>query len=139
LIYNNTVFVGAAQDLPLLLFTEWNGGNADGVYFYNNLFLVEGKVRYEFGESRDTVFDHNVFWGNHQAPPKDAHALTNSPPLLAAGSGGFGFDSLKGYRAKQGETLPRGRAVKQNGGQDFFGVPIPRDEPLCIGAAEQSD
>jgi hypothetical protein len=139
LVYNNTIYVGPRRSLPLILFTEWDGGKADGTQFFNNLFLVAGEVRYEMGKDRNTTFEHNLFWGNHQNLPTDADASTNHPPLVAAGSGKSGFDSLQGYRPKPGADFPRGRVVPQNGGRDFFGTPVPGDQPPAMGAVEQSN
>ena len=38
-MYNNTVYLRPKQDLPLLLFTEWEKGNANGSQFLNNIFF----------------------------------------------------------------------------------------------------
>ncbi len=139
MVCNNTFYVGPRQNLPLLLFTEWDDGNAANTRFFNNLFWVDGEVRYEFGESTTTVFDHNLFFGNHQNPPADGHAMTNHPPLTAPGTGANGLGSLDGYRPKTSATFPRGRVIRSNGGRDFFGVPLPADRPPCVGAAEQRE
>lgn len=100
--HHNTIYVGSAQNLPLLLFTEWDGGNAHGTRFEDNIFFVDGRVTYDFGKSRNTVFERNVFFGNHVNPPLDNLGTTNRPPLVAPGSGKDGLDSLKEYRFKEG-------------------------------------
>jgi len=41
-IYNNTIYVGPGQDLPLLNFTE-DEGWPEGTRFTNNLFLIAGR------------------------------------------------------------------------------------------------
>jgi len=48
--YNNTIYVGPKQNLPLLLFNDWDGGNAQDTFFYNNIFYVDGRVSYDWGE-----------------------------------------------------------------------------------------
>jgi hypothetical protein len=136
LVHNNTIYVGADQDLPLLLFTEWDGGNAEGTKFFNNIFFVDGRVTYKWGDSRDTVFSNNVFFGRHGEIPDDPHALTNRPPLIKPGSGGDGLDTLDGYKLTGREGAWPGQPVPDNGGRDFFGQPIPANEPPAIGAAE---
>jgi hypothetical protein len=138
LVHNNTIYVAPGQDLPLLLFTEWDGGNADGVLFYNNLFYVEGRVRYEMGDASNVEFDHNIFWGDHRDAPSDPHASTNKPPLRNPGSGGAGLGSLQGYLPEPGKPFPRGRAIRSSGGRDFFGTPVPEGHPPSVGAAEPS-
>jgi hypothetical protein len=138
-IYNNVIYIGPHQDLPLLLFTEWNRGHAQNTHFYNNIFYVDGRVTYDWGESQNNVFDHNVFFGNHQNRPHDAHARTNQPPLIHPGKGGKGFGSLAVYKLKSNAPLLRGKQIPNNGGRDFFGQPIPTNHPPCIGAFEPAD
>lgn len=135
-IYNNTIYVGAKQNLPLVLFDEWDNGHARDTYFYNNIFYVAGRVTYNFGKSQNTVFENNVFWGTHQNPPTDAHAITNQPALVNPGSGAAGLDSLKGYQLRDAAACRPGRVVPENGGRDFFGIPVPAERPPCIGAAQ---
>ncbi len=136
LIHNNTIYVGPHQDLPLVLFTEWDGGNASNTVFCNNIFYVDGRVSYEPGKSRHTVFDNNVYWGNHHQPPQDPRAITNRPALVAPGSGGHGLDSLSGYKLASAAACILGRIIPNNGGRDFFGNPVPADAPPCAGAAQ---
>jgi hypothetical protein len=135
-IYNNTIYVGTNQNLPLVLFDEWDGGFARDTFFYNNIFYVDGQVSYRLGRSENTVFANNVFWGNHRRPPPDPFAIANQPALVKAGSGGAGLDSLTGYQLRSaGNCLP-GRMIPNNGGRDFFGNPVPADQPPCVGAAQ---
>ena len=135
-IYNNTIYIGPQQSLPLLLFTEWNRGNAEDTYFYNNLFLVDGRVTYDLGKSHNTVFENNVFVGTHVNPPDDANAITNRPALAGPGSGRNGFDSLNGYRWREQSDCIPGRIISGNGGRDFFGQSVPANEPPCVGAVQ---
>ena len=140
LVYNNTIYVGSNQNLPLLLFGEWNRGNAKGTKFFNNIFYVDGEVTYDWGKSTDTTFDHNIFYGRLSEIPSDTHASTNRPPLIHPGGGGDGFDTLGAYRINHaGSEIPRGRVVQDNGGRDFFGNTLPRNAPPSIGACEVSD
>jgi hypothetical protein len=132
-IHNNLIYIGPHQDLPLLLFTEWNKGNAENTYFYNNIFYVDGRVRYEWGKSRNNVFENNVFFGNHVDPPADAQGLTAKPPLIAPGAGDHGLNSLGGYRFGEFLSQFTGRAIENPGERDFFGNPLPAGQPLVIG------
>jgi hypothetical protein len=136
LVYNNTIYVGPEQDLPMVLCTEWNRGNARGIRFFNNLFHVDGRVTYDWGKSADTVFENNVFFGNQIHPPQDASGTTNRPPLIAPGSGTNGLHSLGGYRFRQEGTVPMGRLVPDNGGRDFFGTAVSDKAPPRVGAVE---
>ena len=135
-VYNNTVYLGTNQDVPMLLFTDWNRGNAADTRFLNNIFYVAGRASYEWGKSTNNLFANNVFYGTNIGLPADAIALTNCPPLLAPGSGGAGFNSLHGYTLREAATFPRGQIITNNGGRDFFGHPVPENQPPAIGASE---
>ena len=138
-IYNNVIYIGPKQDLPLLRYTEWSGGNARNTHFLNNIFYVDGRVTYEWGKSTENVFEHNVFFGNHQGRPDDRFAITEKPPLVSPGSGRSGFDSLAGYRLKPGVPFPRGTTVLDNGERDFFGNPVPEHEPAMPGVLKPKE
>lgn len=135
-IYNNTIYVGPKQDLPLLFCDEWDGGIPRDTFFYNNIFYVAGQVSYKLGKSQNTVFNNNIFWGAHESPPADADAITNQPALTHPGSGAVGLDSLTGYQLRGAAACLPGRIVPENGGRDFFGTPVPAEQPPCIGAAQ---
>ena len=136
-IYNNTIVIGPHQDIPLLRFTEWNGGKARDSRFSNNLFLVEegGRATYQFEPSRGNVFESNLFAGRHEGLP--AGVTTAAAPRLAGVlKPAPGFGSLKALRPLPGTKFPRGRVIEKNGGRDFFGNPVPRDRAPAIGAVE---
>jgi len=93
-------------------------------------------VTYDFGKSRNTVFENNVFFGAHEPLPAAATTNTNQPALRQPGSGRDGFDSLSAYKLREANACLAGRLVPDNGGRDFFGNPVPLDRPPCIGAAQ---
>jgi len=136
LIYNNTIYVGPKQDLPLLNFSMWKGGNADDTQFFNNIFYVDGRAGYNWDKSTRNACDCNVFFGRHVKRPVDLHAMTSRPALRAPDSGGSGLDSLTGYRLDPNQAPQRGRLVAGNGGRDFFGQPVSPTGPPAVGAAE---
>lgn len=96
-IYNNTIFTGPGLDVQTLLLSNWHGW-AENTRFTNNIFVAQGTARYGheasraedgtfqiapgFGPATGTVFDANVFFGNHVNRPEDARAIT-ADPLLA--------------------------------------------------------
>jgi hypothetical protein len=135
-IYNNTIYVGPKQNLPLVLCNDWDGGSAQDTFFYNNIFYVDGRVTYDFGKSQNTIFESNVFYGAHENPPADPHAITNRPALLQPGSGAAGLDSLRGYQLRDAAACLPGRPVAANGGLDFYGSRLADQQPPCRGAAE---
>ena len=152
-IYNNVFFVGKEFLVDLFLLTDWDGW-PQGVTARNNVFYVEGKGRYNHGVSRnddgtyndepgfagskDIAFERNVFFGNHENPPHDPKALTADPMLVAPGSGKFGFDTLAGYKLKQGSPcIGAGVPIPQNGGRDFWGNKVPEGGPPDVGAEQR--
>ncbi len=135
-IYNNTIYVGTNQSLPMILCTDWSGGNARGTRFYNNLFYVDGRVTYDWGKSSDTIFENNVFCGEHVNPPSDSAGLTNCPPLIQPGGGKDGFDSLKAYAFREGAETVSGKVIPNNGGRDIFGTAVSENHPPQVGAIE---
>ena len=130
MVYNNIIYVGPKQHLPLLEFTTWSNGDAHRTSFFNNIFYVDGNVDYHWGKSVDNLFDHTIFYGIHDAPPKDDHAITVKPPLIHPGGAMDGISSLTAYQWLPNSSTPRGRFVANNGGKDFFGNPLPTAETL---------
>jgi hypothetical protein len=136
LVYNNTIYVGTTQDLPMLYFDTWNGGRANGAKFFNNLFYVDGRVSYQWGTGTNTVLAHNVFYGRQGELPPDPYAITNRPALRQPGSGRDGFASLTGYQPAAAKHFPQGQIIPNSGGRDFFGHAVPSNQPPCIGAVQ---
>ncbi len=133
-IYNNVFFVPQERDIHAVLWKDWNGW-ARNTAFYNNIFYVEGTVRYEFGQSTGNVFENNAFFGRHESRPDDPHAATADPMLVAAGSGGDGRESLAGYKLKEGSPcFGAGRMVENAGPHDFWETALPTEGRPNIGA-----
>ena len=152
-IYNNTIFIGPAMDLPLFLFTDYRGW-ADGVYVANNIFYVAGKTQYShgtwkhldgsyvvapgFAQSRNIKFENNFYFGHHADPPPDSNRRTADPLLVGPGSGARGFDSLRGYKLKDGSPcVGIGVSITDNGGLDFWGGTLTPGKNPSIGAYER--
>lgn len=137
-IYNNVLYVGAELDVYAVLATEDEGWPED-IFFYNNIFHVAGKVRYEWGRSQGNVFENNVFYGSHDGRPDDPRAVTADPRLRGAGAGGVGFETLSGYMlAPDSPCIGAGRPVESNGGRDFWGNKVPERGRPDIGAHQIS-
>jgi hypothetical protein len=152
-IYNNVIFIGSGMDLPLFLFTDYHGW-ADGVYVANNIFYVAGGARYAhgtsrnwngsyetasgFGQSRSVRFENNVYYGRHHEPPGDPYARTADPLLFNPGCGTTGFESLDGYKLKDGSPCIRlGVTIPDNGGRDFWGAQVTPGRNPAIGAQQR--
>ena len=136
-VYNNTVYIGTNQDVPLLQFGDWDGGHPRNAKFFNNLFYVDGRVAYKWDSVTNLDFAHNIFYGDHAVIPPDSFAITNRPALVRPSRGSNGFDSLKGYCPLPGKDFPRGQNILNNGGRDFFGRSVLTNQPPSVGAAEE--
>jgi hypothetical protein len=136
-VYNNTIVIGPDQNLPLLSFNEWDGGNPKDTNFSNNLFIVEegGLATFKFGPSSGNVFENNLFCGRHEGLPAGV-TLSPTPKFVGPLKPAPGFESVKGFRPAPGQDLPSGRVIQNNGGRDFFGNPVSRDKAPAIGAME---
>jgi hypothetical protein len=135
-IYNNVFYVPEDRDIYAVLCTKWDDWAKD-TYFYNNIFYVDGKVRYDFGQSTNNVFEHNVFYGNHENPPDDPFAITDDPMLTNPGTGGHGRDSLDGYKIRNDSPcIDAGVSIEDCGAHDFWGTKLPQDQNPDIGAYE---
>jgi hypothetical protein len=135
-IYNNTIFIGTNQSLPLISANEWNGGWMEDTRFENNLFIVAGRVTVDLGRTRGTQFVSNVLVGAHGQLPEGIHVVAEPLPLVRAGSGGAGRDSLSGYRLTARPDWLRGVVIPTNGGRDFFGLSVSEAARPTIGAVE---
>jgi hypothetical protein len=116
---------------------SWNGYASD-TFYYNNVFYA---LKGGYGinpQSKNTVFDHNCFYGYHSSSePPDAHKLTANPQFVNPGSGGIGLDTLDGYRLRPSSPcVDAGLKMDQNGGRDFWGNPAPQGAGLDLGAHE---
>ena len=136
-VYNNTIIIGPHQQLPMLLFTEWDRGKAKNSRFTNNLFVVEegGRATYQFGPSSGNVFERNLFAGRHEGLPEGTSA-TPGPVFAGSVKPEPGTAWLKSLKLAPGFRMPRGTPVPNNGGRDIFGTPLPRNRPPAIGAVE---
>jgi hypothetical protein len=132
LVYNNTIYVRPGLDVELVRNTF---GAPDNIRFWNNIFCVAGRARYALRGIRNLAFDHNAFFGDHVDRPKDEHAQTADPQLVAPGEGRDGMATVGGYRLR--ETSPcrgAGLPVPANGGRDLWGSAVPEQGPPDLGA-----
>jgi len=135
-IYNNVIYVGSHLNLlKMVKFDQWSGGTPDGTQFYNNIFYVDGTVSYELDTHTNTVFENNVFYGNHTSPPSDPCAITSDPQLVSAGSGGSGLDSVDGYKlTASSPCITAGQTIAANGRFDYWRNRLDPAELPDIGA-----
>jgi hypothetical protein len=134
-IYNNVFYVGKGLHPFAVQAGNWGGDWPEDTRFYNNIFYVTDKATFDFGGMRKTAFQNNVFYGDFANRPDDAAGFTADPLLVAPGTGGEGFATLRGYRLRSSSPyLRKGQPLPANGGRDFGGNPIASDLPPDIGA-----
>ncbi len=148
-IYNNVIYTNKDIDTTLFLFDNWGKKLPKKTYIYNNIFYVEGKVRNicktnegqrpldaEYMKAQDVIFSNNVFYGNHENPPYDPHAITTDPMFVNPGSGGMGLTTVDGYKLKPGSPcIGVGKSIEESGVLDYWGNKI-RQNMRNIGADE---
>ena len=68
---DNTIVLGPKQNLPLVSFNDWDGGNAKDTSFIHNSFIVSdgGRATYALGKSTGTRFSNNIIVGRHDGLP----------------------------------------------------------------------
>jgi len=130
MIYNNIIYVGPDDNIPLIMFDNWGGEYPTNTQFYNNIFYVDGSVTYENMEmANGYTFEGNVFYGNHIDPPYDPCAITSDPMLVNPGQAPAGMYSLDDYYKLDPNSpcIDSGVLVADNGGMDRWGNPVPTD------------
>ncbi|NIM49680.1 MAG: hypothetical protein GTO22_10620, partial [Gemmatimonadales bacterium] len=139
-IYNNTVFIGEGAGDPLVVWHNQDGMWPDGTHYYNNVFVNHGRGGYDLGRSTNTVFEHNLFHGNHPpGEPDDPYKVMDDPMLVSPGSGEMGRDSVGGYKLRPGSPcIDSGKTVADSGGRDYWGNPVPSGAGTDRGAHEHT-
>ena len=137
--YNNTFYFGelpAGSD-PRVFMGEnaYCNGNSEAK-FYNNIFYnVDDFVIYNFNE-QEIDWERNIFYGFDKVPANDSTVITEDPKFVAPGTGGYGIDSVDGYKLQiDSPAINAGLNIEDNGGRDYFGTPL-IDGMTDIGAAE---
>ncbi len=122
-IYNNVIYVPSGTSYPMI----WSGTNCgmypDNTQFYNNILYNLGSCGYTLAGLTNTVFDYNIFYGNHHSSePADAHKLTADPLFVSPGGAGVGLSSCDSYKIRAGSpAIGSGMVIGNNGGKDFWG------------------
>lgn len=138
-IYNNTFYAKEPGQTKTILML----GRPRMIEVYNNLFYVEAEeineipVDYPYNVKRH----HNMYyWGNSDKvlTIEEENAIVGvDPKLVAAGTGGNGWDTTDGYKLfEDSPCIGAGVLIENNGGRDYFGNPVSDTEAPNIGAYE---
>jgi hypothetical protein len=78
-IYNNVIYITRKPDdkidRRLLKMDNWGGPWPVNTWFANNVFYAEDTVQYDFGNAINTVFENNLYYGDHRDSPSDRKAF----------------------------------------------------------------
>gem|GEM_PF-1297009 len=126
-VYNNVFYTGESLDNIIQVYNgAWSGAAANGSYYYNNVFYSLGSnPTYDFGQSRNNVFSHNAFYGNHtESEPPDPEKILADPAFIDPGPA-TAIESLEWFMIRAGSPL-RGKGMQVEGmpEQDLFGNPV---------------
>jgi hypothetical protein len=146
LVHNNTFY--AKPDMvnlrepgapPRIIYHKSWQGWSDGVRWVNNIFYNESSSAiYEFGESRNNLYEHNLFFGlRPDSEPRDAHKITGDPLFVKVRGAGRGRQSaIEAYSLRAGSAaVGAGIALPGHPTHDFAGKPIVvRNGHVDVGA-----
>ena len=140
-IYNNVIYISrkpsADIDRTLIKMNNWGGPWPVNTRFTNNIFFAEQWTTYDLGRAVGTVFENNVYYGEHRLRPPDARAILKDPLFVNPGLITAGIQAVLGYRLQRGSPcIAAGVPIPGNGGRDFLGFPLPRNRPPSVGAME---
>jgi hypothetical protein len=151
-VYNNVIYNGPGSDTYLMLNKE---SVEDGVFFRNNIFMSEGTYRFGFDAIQDNNYDYNcwiadkyrkeILWYKSgifvAGKPGGANSIElnsiSDAKLVNPGSGGYGLDSLDGYKLQlTSPCIGAGTTMTDNGGIDYWGNALYNSYP-DVGAHEK--
>ncbi len=123
LVYNNTVYASSSIGNVLAVYHKSWSGWPSGAKYYNNVFALYGaNVSYSLGSSTGNSFDRNAHHGHAARPAGGTKVVSADPKLAGPGTGGYGWESVDGYKLLTGSpVLGNGRVVSANGGRDYWG------------------
>lgn len=135
-IYNNTFYIDAA--LSPTIIHESSVSSVRTYHFYNNIiYNLSPTATYNFvtGTNTTRMFSHNLFYGHHpDNEPNDPFKITSDPLFVAPGTGQNGLNTVGGYQLKPNSpAIGAGKVIVDNGGKDYFGLPVSPSEPPNIG------
>ncbi len=135
LVHNNTFYAKPEMvnlrepgTPPRLVYHKTWQGWSDGVRFVNNIFYNESPAAvYEFGESRNNLYEHNLFFGvRPESEPRDAHKITGDPLFVKVRGADRGRESaIAAYSLRAGSpAIGAGITLPHHPKHDFAGNPV---------------
>lgn len=126
-VYNNVFYTSEHLNNIIMVYNgSWSGAAANGSNYYNNVFHHLGSdPTFDFGSSRNNVFSHNAFFGNHASnEPADQNKVTSDPKFVDPGVPAD-MSALQGFKVSDDSPL-RGAGMEVPGRpvHDLYGNPI---------------
>ncbi len=127
---------------------DYKSGDVPGIIYRNNIFMSAQEPI--MGEHKQSVFDNNLYWrfGNKSVDfNEDIAGIFADPkiklptPLQMKIENPAKLNELDYFQPFSGSPcLGSGKPVKNNGGFDFFGNPVPGNiETLNLGVCNKAD
>lgn len=140
-IYNNIIYVpkkpNDSIDRTIVEMDNWGGPWPVDTYFANNIFYTCDSADFQWGRNVTHTFMHNLFYGAFAGLPDDPERLHDDPLFTDPAKAGAGFESLDGFKLKNGSpAIDAGIHVDQEILNDFFGNKVDADKPVSIGFYE---
>lgn len=135
-IYNNVFYIDSSLS-PAIIHEYYEGNRT--YHFYNNIVYNSSRTsKYIFVPDPGTVghFSHNLFYGYHpNNEPADPFKITSEPLFVNPGKGRVGLNTVGGYKLQPGSpAIDKGKLIPNNGGWDYFDLPVSDTDPPNIGA-----
>lgn len=126
-IYNNVFYVDSS--LSPTIIREDSQSSIRTYHFYNNIiYNLSPTATYNFvtGTNTTRIFSNNIFYGYHPSnEPADPFKITSDPLFVDPGTATTGLNTVGGYKLKPGSpALGAGKLIANNGGRDYFGLPV---------------
>ena len=137
-VHNNVFYLSPEQMGVNLTFHKNWGGLPDRSYYFNNIYLFEGRNHsIRLNTSTNNHFFNNMFQGHpsNSWPPNPVNSVTGDPLFDAVGQG------PEGYRIREGSpAINKGIAFEQVDMPpfDYFGNKVPAQGAVDIGVHQLS-
>jgi hypothetical protein len=140
-IYHNTIYINRKPagdvDQTLLKMDNWGGPWPVNTTFANNIFYCEDETTYDYGKAKNTLFEHNLYYGRHINGPNDSAALHDDPLFVDSTQTSSRDHALQGFRLKPGSPcIAAGIRIKDSGDRDLSGADLDVGRLPSLGALE---
>lgn len=125
-IYNNVFFAGEEHDAVQLIYHKSWSGFPDSTTYTNNVFYSLGEGNwFDLGESTNTLFKANTFYGTIKNEPEDSEKSKKNPLFKSALASKTNWKSYLRFLLKdESPEIDNGIEIEGHPMKDFLGNPI---------------